>query len=681
MSQPLADEDLFLYGLQSDEQHRLSDDFEGDAKSASADAGDQLWWYCRHCQLANLESSISCVALCGKARGDADSGLFASGMSDARPSGRARPRGAQASDFASDAHARTTLDNILLKFVTLNRVTSSAPDTAQLWSLQSAWIDAAGSMSMADYGRRVDWDIAGVESNDIQFLNMIDAIKQRQSRLHEALAVRDDDSVSGAAQGSTDDVALQRGVPGERSGSGASLSDTLGEQDEAVKSPGTLRSALSTIRIPGHTVMESVDVLAFHYHDIRQSLERQFRIRLEQTGSKTVGTTTVFSVCVTAETQSELNQAMAELRQQLARKMQGILLPRLLHTAPAPNIGNVFVFVDHSNVYVRVGATAGYIDVAAVDNWLLNSRKKIKGYVASTMPEGVKQAWASLGYGVAAPSQLLMNTCDPQLTDADTNVDEFLHAQIYDTIMDVQYAAERGVIVLASGDGNPNNGRSTFPKCCAAALRQGWQVEVCSWAQSLSTIFVQMAALSDGAMQIRLYSEKFLTAAFPASQSTGTTSATAPAYFPPVRTQQAPPMKPGPPYQNPRLSPPMSPPLARAPMSPPLARAPMSPVLLLPPPPPLLPQSSLSSFLPAASQARTLEEEVLRVEEVVKANMYRGGLIGAMIHKEYKKRFPGSQLQLVFDGVHYKAKQLIEMSPNILTDIQNTQPVYKLRPS
>jgi hypothetical protein len=55
-----------------------------------------------------------------------------------------------------------------------------------------------------------------------------------------------------------------------------------------------------------------------------------------------------------------------------------------------------------------------------------------------------------------------------------------------------------------------------------------------------------------------------------------------------------------------------------------------------------------------------------------------GGLIGSAIHIAYRACFPDSELQLVFNGKLYKPKELIVLSPNILVDNKNTQPLYKL---
>jgi hypothetical protein len=44
-----------------------------------------------------------------------------------------------------------------------------------------------------------------------------------------------------------------------------------------------------------------------------------------------------------------------------------------------------------------------------------------------------------------------------------------------------------------TGDGNSNEGRTTFPECVEQALRNNWSVELFSWRRSTSQVYEVMA--------------------------------------------------------------------------------------------------------------------------------------------------------------------------------------------
>lgn len=64
-------------------------------------------------------------------------------------------------------------------------------------------------------------------------------------------------------------------------------------------------------------------------------------------------------------------------------------------------------------------------------------------------------------------------------------------------------------LVLVSGDGNRNNGGSTFPECCAYALQLGWAVEVWAWKHQTSSAFKRLKRRQEyrSAMTIRRLEE------------------------------------------------------------------------------------------------------------------------------------------------------------------------------
>jgi hypothetical protein len=63
-------------------------------------------------------------------------------------------------------------------------------------------------------------------------------------------------------------------------------------------------------------------------------------------------------------------------------------------------------------------------------------------------------------------------------------VDDLLHAAMLDDIS--KSFPEERTILLLTGDGNDNNGRTSFPKVVEKALLNSWNVEVYSWAQQAS---------------------------------------------------------------------------------------------------------------------------------------------------------------------------------------------------
>ena len=58
------------------------------------------------------------------------------------------------------------------------------------------------------------------------------------------------------------------------------------------------------------------------------------------------------------------------------------------------------------------------------------------------------------------------------------------------------------MIALVTGDGGANHGRTTFPECVAAALKNDWQVEVHSWRHSTSQVYSRMAEQYKGHFEL-----------------------------------------------------------------------------------------------------------------------------------------------------------------------------------
>jgi hypothetical protein len=95
--------------------------------------------------------------------------------------------------------------------------------------------------------------------------------------------------------------------------------------------------------------------------------------------------------------------------------------------------------------------------------------------------------WEAAGYRVKICSR-----------DVDTNaedlVDTFLHAQALNCVMsrDKEPAGEN-TLVLCTGDGNRNEGYSSFYDVARNTAERGWRVEVWSWSWALSSRFKALA--------------------------------------------------------------------------------------------------------------------------------------------------------------------------------------------
>ncbi|KNC72205.1 hypothetical protein SARC_15243, partial [Sphaeroforma arctica JP610] len=67
--------------------------------------------------------------------------------------------------------------------------------------------------------------------------------------------------------------------------------------------------------------------------------------------------------------------------------------------------------------------------------------------------------------------------------------DDALHSEILKNLLTNQSPQ---TLVIVSGDGNPNNGGTTFPWCCEEALKRKWKVEVYAYAMSCSSEYARL---------------------------------------------------------------------------------------------------------------------------------------------------------------------------------------------
>jgi hypothetical protein len=69
-----------------------------------------------------------------------------------------------------------------------------------------------------------------------------------------------------------------------------------------------------------------------------------------------------------------------------------------------------------------------------------------------------------------------------------------LHSQIQNLILTNRHRLQsvQQKLILLSGDGNDNNGRTSFPGVVSIALEHGWLVEIWAWKASLSTKYLDL---------------------------------------------------------------------------------------------------------------------------------------------------------------------------------------------
>ena len=152
----------------------------------------------------------------------------------------------------------------------------------------------------------------------------------------------------------------------------------------------------------------------------------------------------------------------------------------------------VHVFIDHSNIFVGARRAGKELQPVQLARYVHAGRTLEQGVVVgSNMRAAQQEAWKQLQYSVVA---------DPR-NGPEHFVDEALHAQLMKTA--AQSFAEGRVMTLVTGDGNANEGRTTFPDCVLTALKNNWHVELCSWRAGTSQAFYRIAKEYPDVFRIR----------------------------------------------------------------------------------------------------------------------------------------------------------------------------------
>ena len=162
---------------------------------------------------------------------------------------------------------------------------------------------------------------------------------------------------------------------------------------------------------------------------------------------------------------------------------------------PAPRTG-IHVFVDYSNVLLGARHASRDLDVERLISFIEGGREARQRFVAgSQTAEQARAVWERRGYTVAT---------DPR-SGQERFVDEALHSSIMDAVS--RSFADGRVLVLVSGDGNANSGRTTFPECVNLALRNDWHVELFAWRGSTSGVYTRFEREYPGAFRVRQLDE------------------------------------------------------------------------------------------------------------------------------------------------------------------------------
>lgn len=146
----------------------------------------------------------------------------------------------------------------------------------------------------------------------------------------------------------------------------------------------------------------------------------------------------------------------------------------------------VHIFVDNTNINPGTRMTHKTLVQVVEDNRNVVTRMVF----GSITPENkasclTRQCWVRLNY-TPHFQQRAVNTPEQFVDDA-------LIAQIQQLVLATPAeVAKQSSLVLLTGDGNHNEGRTTFPDAIKHALKLGWLVEVWSWRQSCNNIYFSM---------------------------------------------------------------------------------------------------------------------------------------------------------------------------------------------
>ncbi|CAF0987118.1 unnamed protein product [Adineta ricciae] len=146
---------------------------------------------------------------------------------------------------------------------------------------------------------------------------------------------------------------------------------------------------------------------------------------------------------------------------------------------------DVHIVVDNSNIFIvrlNVDKLADLIESKKISRHI---QTRIVGGSEPPKNARVWKEWENRGYTVLLGERTFSNK--------EEFLDDMLHSQVFRLILShPSKRTRRQVLVLLSGDGNSNYGRTSFPETVRTALQHSWNVELWSWKNSFSKKFSQI---------------------------------------------------------------------------------------------------------------------------------------------------------------------------------------------
>ncbi|CAF1269618.1 unnamed protein product [Adineta ricciae] len=148
---------------------------------------------------------------------------------------------------------------------------------------------------------------------------------------------------------------------------------------------------------------------------------------------------------------------------------------------------DVHIVVDNSNIFIVCSAYSQRKDRYLIENKKRSRNIQTRIVGGSEPPKNARvwKEWENRGYTVLLGERTSSNK--------EEFLDDVLHSQMFKLILShPSKRTRRQVLVLLSGDGNSNYGRTSFPEAVRTALQHNWNVELWSWKNSFSKKFSQI---------------------------------------------------------------------------------------------------------------------------------------------------------------------------------------------
>jgi hypothetical protein len=143
----------------------------------------------------------------------------------------------------------------------------------------------------------------------------------------------------------------------------------------------------------------------------------------------------------------------------------------------------VHVFVDNSNIFAGLGELRRVVDIPRLAAHFEDNRRVMERVVVgSSGRQAHWEKWKAAGYTVSRDER----------RGREVFVDEALIAQLLGSASKT-FPSPGRILVLATGDGNSNSGRVTFPDAIERALRNEWFVCVYTWKAKCNPVYKTLA--------------------------------------------------------------------------------------------------------------------------------------------------------------------------------------------